>query len=116
MLEGFTAGDYERAIELADLILEEIPSSPIAVLCKEMCASALEAFYARAVGPRERVPVVNQAAYTGSVALDHRAGFLISLIDGMTTIEAILDVCAMPRWRALCVLADLIRGGIVKLR
>jgi hypothetical protein len=117
MLERFSAGDHEGAIELADLILARSPGSAIAIVCKESCASALEATYARVVGPFARVPVLLPTARGASLTgIDHRAGFLMSLIDGRTTVEAILDVCAMPRWLALRVLGELIREGLVRLR
>ena len=31
------------------------------------------------------------------LSIDHRAGFVLSLIDGSSTLEMILDVCGMPR-------------------
>src|SRR5260221_7676125 len=31
-----------------------------------------------------------------TMQLDHRAGFLLSLIDGHSTVEAVLDMCGMP--------------------
>src|SRR5438445_7995672 len=42
--------------------------------------------------PRLAVPLEDLAV----LPLDHREGFLLSLIDGTSTIESILDVCAMP--------------------
>ncbi len=51
-----------------------------------------------------------------SVSVDHRAGFLLSLLDGETTIEALLDVSAMPRDETLSILQDLVGQGIVSLR
>jgi hypothetical protein len=48
------------------------------------------------------------------LALDHRAGFLMSLIDGRASIEEVLDMCpTMPEDEAMSVLADLLRRGIV---
>jgi hypothetical protein len=45
--------------------------------------------------------------------IDHRAGFLLSRVDGQSSVEDILDVCAMPRTDALRILGDLIEDGIV---
>ncbi len=48
-------------------------------------------------------------------ALDHREGFLLSRVDGVSTIETILDVCAMPADEALEILESLIERGILMI-
>jgi hypothetical protein len=45
--------------------------------------------------------------------LDHREGFLLSMIDGVTSIETILDVCAMPHHEALEILESLVQRGVL---
>jgi hypothetical protein len=47
------------------------------------------------------------------LALDHRSGFLLSLIDGKATVEEVLDMCAMPEPQALAILHELLRRGVV---
>jgi len=49
-------------------------------------------------------------------SLDHQAGFLLSRIDGVSTLDALLDVCAMPRPEALQLVAKLVRDGVLRLR
>jgi hypothetical protein len=48
-----------------------------------------------------------------AMPLDHRAGFVVSFIDGTYTVEMILDVCPMPRERALAILGELAAQGII---
>jgi hypothetical protein len=48
-----------------------------------------------------------------AMPLDHRAGFVVSFIDGTFTVEMILDVCPMPRERALAILGELAAQGII---
>jgi hypothetical protein len=48
-----------------------------------------------------------------ALPLDHRAGFVVSFIDGTFTVEMILDVCAMPHERALAILGELADQGII---
>jgi hypothetical protein len=48
-----------------------------------------------------------------AMPLDHRAGFVVSFVDGTFTVEMILDVCPMPRERALAILGDLAAKGII---
>ena len=47
--------------------------------------------------------------------LDHRAGFLVSLLDGVSTIEMIVDVAGMPQQEALSALQALYLRGIIRL-
>jgi len=48
-----------------------------------------------------------------AMPLDHRAGFVVSFVDGTYTVEMILDVCPMPRERALEILGELAEQGII---
>jgi hypothetical protein len=47
--------------------------------------------------------------------LDHREYFLISLLDGMTTIENLIDICGMPSEEALALLNGLVGRGILRV-
>jgi hypothetical protein len=61
--------------------------------------------------PRLAVPLADLAV----LPLDHREGFLLSLIDGTSTVEAILDVCAMSFDEAVETLAVLVERRIVRM-
>jgi hypothetical protein len=64
-----------------------------------------------------RVPVLLVAtAELPLLPLDHREGFLVAHIDGTSTLETLLDVCAMPATEALKVIETLISCGVVTLR
>lgn len=45
--------------------------------------------------------------------LDHHAGFMLALVDGVLSFETIVDVCGMKRPEALRVLSFLIRKGVI---
>lgn len=47
--------------------------------------------------------------------LDHRAGFIMSLVDGIQSVETILDLCAMRRIEAIKILSDLAAMGVISL-
>jgi hypothetical protein len=47
--------------------------------------------------------------------LDHRFGFLLSLLDGSTTVEEILDLSAMPADETLSLLEQLRKRRIIAL-
>jgi hypothetical protein len=60
------------------------------------------------------VPRVTLAREELNVAeLDHRDYFLVSLMDGRTTLEELLDICGMPSEEALALIEGLVRRGIV---
>ena len=46
--------------------------------------------------------------------IDHRAGFLLAHVDGMQTLEEILDVCAMPAAEALALFSNLEALGVIE--
>ena len=48
--------------------------------------------------------------------LDHRAGFLLSRIDGELRFEDILDVCSMDNAQARSILIQLINEGVIGIR
>ena len=49
-------------------------------------------------------------------ALDSKRGFLISLVDGCSPIETLLDLSGMPEEEASEILADLVAQGVLSLR
>ena len=51
-----------------------------------------------------------------TLQLDHRAGFVVSLVDGASTVEMLLDVCGMPEDEALRLLTTLAAQGIIAMR
>jgi hypothetical protein len=48
-----------------------------------------------------------------ALPLDHRAGFIVSFIDGAYSVGMILDACAMPRQEALEILRELAARRII---
>jgi hypothetical protein len=59
--------------------------------------------------------VLSHAALV-TLQLDHRAGFLISLVDGVSTVEMIVDVAGMAEEDALMALYDLFVRGAIAFR
>lgn len=52
-------------------------------------------------------------AEIAKLPIDHRAGFLLAHVDGMHTLEELLDVCAMPATEALALIAKLNEMGVI---
>jgi hypothetical protein len=117
MRERFSLGDYTGALEMAELILAEEPGNLEAAECGENCRSVLENMYAARLGPLDRVPmVVVPRTQMRWLSMDHRAGFILSLIDGSSSVDMILDVCGMPKLDALRILHELVQQKIVAFR
>jgi hypothetical protein len=117
MRERFSLGDYTGALEIAELMLAEDPGDDAAAECAESCRGVLEGMYAARLGSLDRVPsVLVQRTQLRWLSIDHRAGFVLSLIDGSSTLEMILDVCGMPRLDAIRILHELVAQKIVALK
>ena len=60
------------------------------------------------------VPVL--VADVTKLNLDHRAAFVLRFLDGMSSIEDILDASGLPRLEALSILDNLLRHQVIALR
>ena len=49
------------------------------------------------------------------LSLDHRAGFILSCVDGYSSIEEILDVSGMPQIDALRILHELLVQKVISV-
>lgn len=117
MLQCYERGDYAEAISLADLVLADAPESLVALECRSKSGTALEAIYAARLGSMSHLPIVVMTPeQLDGLEIDHRAGFLLSLVDGASTLETILDMCGMPRLDALRILRELVQLGVIRLR
>jgi hypothetical protein len=117
MRERFSLGDYTGALEISELILADMPDNAQAAECGENCRTVLENMYAARLGPLDRIPmVIVPRAQMRWLSMDHRAGFVLSLIDGSSSVEMILDVSGMPKLDALRILHELVQQKIVSFR
>jgi hypothetical protein len=117
MRERFSLGDYTGALEMADLILADEPGNLEAAECGENCRTVLEGMFAAKLGALSRVPmVVVPRTQMRWLSIDHRAGFVLSLVDGSSSVDMILDVCGMPKLDALRILHELVQRKIVAFR
>lgn len=110
------AGDYSRALMLVEAALATHPDHPALASSAELCRDALYARYLERLGAAGHIPrlAVQRGALTG-LTLDHRAGFLLSCVDGVSTVEEIIDVAAMPRLEAVRVLYELLQEGVIEM-
>lgn len=92
------------------------PPPAIEVSAVEVSEDVVLAGYEARFGSLARIPrIAVSSATLASLTLDHRAGFVLALVDGVMTIENILDVGGMPAPDTLAILQDLVDRGIVTL-
>jgi hypothetical protein len=64
---------------------------------------------------RQSIPrVLKSMGEVSKLKIDHRAGFLLAHVDGMQTLEEILDICAMPTAEALALISSLKEMGVIE--
>ena len=116
MEELYALDDLTGALRFAELVLGREPDNPQAKRCAENCRRRLLNLYSSKIGDLSAVPVPalddTQLRWLG---LDHRAGFLLSRVDGSSTVEEVLDICGMPRLEALKTLVDLLDRGAIRV-
>lgn len=114
--EKYALGDFSGALAIAELLLKTQPANTDAQRYAESCRDVLKQMYAARLGPLDQVPVV---AVGGEqlrwLTLDHRAGFLLSHVDGVSTLEEILDVSGMPQLEAMRIISELIAQKVIVL-
>jgi hypothetical protein len=116
MRDRYATGDFTGALVVAEALLERTPDHEEARRCHDRCTDVLAQMYLARLGSlAQAVRVAVPADQIRWLSLDHRAGFLLSLIDGHSTIEELLDISGMPRLDALRILHGLLDQRVIAL-
>ena len=114
--DAYAVGDYTRALQIAEQLLARSPDDLSARRYAQNCRDVLTQMFAARLGPLDQViTMVVRPEEVQWLSLDHRAGFLLSLVDGQSTVDEILDISGMTRLDALKILHDLAEQQVVKL-
>jgi hypothetical protein len=114
MLRRLDAKDYMGALILAESLGAIDPHDEQVHRCAEECRAKLTEMYLGKLGDRSHVPrMMMRADELQSMALDHRAGFLISCIDGACSLDELLDLSGMPALDTVRLLYELVQEGAV---
>jgi len=121
--EGNPASTPERSLDAVpppaesavDIDLEEEPPTSEPPLVAPGPATVRQG---RNLRPKlwEIPALIAGADHLRAARLDARAGFVLSLVDGVTTVESLLDLSGMPADETLGILEDLSLHGIVEMR
>lgn len=107
-------GNYEMSLDLCQKVLHDDSSNEEAQIIVQSCQDILQNHYYAELKKLDQVPVVKIPQHEIMWhKLDHRAGFLLSRIDGMLTYEDILDICGMSRFEACRLLVQLLRENVI---
>jgi hypothetical protein len=114
MQSRFESRNYPGALSLAESILNGSPGHAVARRCAEGCREMMAEKYLSRIGGRNCVPRVAMPPEEMTLlALDHRAGFLLSFIDGAMSVDEVLDVSSMPELDALRIMFELQEQGAI---
>lgn len=117
MHDRFALGDYTTALRVAELILGRHERHEEAARISRTCREKLASLYGSRLGPLDRRPALavedEEVRWLG---LDHRAGFLLSRVDGAHTLEELIDISSMQRLDALRTLVELLEMGAICFR
>lgn len=117
LFDLYAVGDFTGALQLARIRLDQDPSDEVAQRYVENCTTVLLKMYSARLGSLQRRPQVEVAPdRIRWLSIDHRAGFLLSLIDGSSAIDDILDMSGMPRLDAMRIMVELVGQQVVSLR
>jgi hypothetical protein len=107
-------GDFSNSLELVEQVLELNPTHEGARLYLQRNEATLEKMYESKLGGLHNVPrQVIDANEVIWMSLHHRAGFILSQVDGSLTFADVLEVSGMPRLATLKILADLMTHGVI---
>jgi hypothetical protein len=116
MKDRYAMGDFTGALVVAEGMLESNADDIDAQRYAQNCRDVLTQMYTARLGAlSQRVRVAVPGDQIRWLSLDHRAGFVLSLIDGSSTVEEVLDISGMNRLDALRILYTLFEQRVVAL-
>lgn len=108
--------DCGGALELAERLLAEQPDDASAkqyvATCRELVCQAYLVHLCDGAGI---VSLCVNPAELRALRLDKWSAFLVSCVDGASSVDDVVDVSALPRLDALRVLYDLVQRGVARL-
>lgn len=112
--ERYALGDFSGALTVAESLLEDDADNADVQRYAASCRDVLQQMYMARLGALDQIPVVAvPAEQLRWLTLDHRAGFLLSHVDGVSTLEEILDISGMPHLEAMRLIYELLQQKVI---
>ena len=116
MVELFSSGAFEGALAAAMEILRMNPGAEVAQEYADWSRAEIRAALVIRLGSIHHIPRLAVALHAiPRSTLDHRTGFLLSRVDGWSTLEDVLDISGMDAIDALRILSNLLDDGIIAM-
>jgi hypothetical protein len=116
MKDRYAMGDFTGALVVAEDMLELDADDIDAQRYAQTCRDVLTQMYSARLGAlSQHVRVAVPGDQIRWLSLDHRAGFVLSLIDGSSTVEELLDISGMNRLDALRIIYTLFDQRVIAL-
>ncbi len=116
MKDRYAMGDFSGALVIAEGILDAHPDDLEAPRYVRSCREVLTQMYSARLGsPDQVVSIAVPADQIRWLTLDHRAGFLLSLVDDRITLDQLLDISGMTRLDALRIVFQLMEQRVIAL-
>lgn len=112
--ELFELGDFSGSLELVEKVLRINADHEGARAYMQRNESTLIKMYESKLGNMQKAP--KQLMPPDEVIwmnMHHKAGFLLSQVDGSLTYEDLLEVSGMPRFDTMRILHELVTQGII---
>jgi hypothetical protein len=112
--ELFDLGYFSGSLELVEKVLRKNPNHEGARAYLKRNESTLMRMYESKIGsmgtvPRQLVPP-DEVIWLN---MHHRAGFILSQVDGTLSYEDLLEISGMDRFDTVRILAELVQNGII---
>lgn len=112
----FERGDFMGVHMRVERLLEDHADYAPAIELKRLVQARLkETYKARLGSGAEILRVTMRSDEIQGLSLDHRAGFLMSLCDGMATIDDVVDMAGMDELDVLRLLYEMREQGVVAI-
>jgi hypothetical protein len=112
--DHFALGNYAAALHSAELQLGLDPNDDSARQYADTSRARLETRYTTRIGSLDYVfNLAVLAAKVKWLGLDPQAAFLLSLVDGQTTVAEVLELCQLGRLEALRVFTELLEAKAI---
>ncbi|MGH7437694.1 MAG: HD-GYP domain-containing protein [Polyangiaceae bacterium] len=78
---------------------------------------ALELAYLANLGSLDAIPTLTiKGTDLAKLSLDHRSGFVLTFVDGVSSVDTLIDASGLPRLEILRILSQLVTAGVISLR
>jgi hypothetical protein len=116
MKDLYATGDFSGALEIAEALLSTDAGDLEAQRFSTSCRDVLTQMLQSRIGQFDQiVQVALSPEELRWLTLDHRAGFLLSLVDGVLSVEELLDIAGMTKLESLRIFVHLLEQKVIRL-